>query len=188
MIAVRDALGADRNDIVAMLARAFQEDPAAVWLQPDPAERKAEALAGFAMLFDLDAAGLRLTTPDRTAASLWLFSTESARAANAHTSSSAANETPHTRRSRLMMASLDAHKPAGDFWHLQLVGCEPERQGTGLGAAVVRAGLVRIGSDAAYLETANERNLGFYRAMGFTLLQEWDIPEGGPHYWSMVRS
>lgn len=37
-----------------------------------------------------------------------------------------------------------------------------------------------------YLETAKESNVRLYRKLGFTLIGEWDAPEVGPHFWSML--
>ena len=84
--------------------------------------------------------------------------------------------------------AVEAHMPAGDFWYLHIAGCDPAAQGKGLGAAVVRAGLSRAaGRLPAYLETATERNLGFYRALGFDIVDDWHVPGGGPRFWSMLR-
>jgi ribosomal protein S18 acetylase RimI-like enzyme len=84
--------------------------------------------------------------------------------------------------------AVEAHMPAGDFWYLHIAGCDPAVQGKGLGAAVVRAGLSRAaGRLPAYLETATERNLGFYRALGFEIVDDWHVPGGGPRFWSMLR-
>lgn len=39
-----------------------------------------------------------------------------------------------------------------------------------------------------YLETATERNLGLYRALGFEVIDTWVVPRGGPRFWSMLRT
>lgn len=188
MIDVRDATDADREAIVAVMARAFANATASTWLQPDAAKRKANALVRFGKVFDHTKGGIRLTAANCEAACLWHFSTESERRAHAQTSVSPPDtETAEAKRVRLMMASIEAHAPAGDYWHLQLVGCEPSQQGTGLGAAVLRRGLERVSGHTAYLETTSAKNVGFYRALGFTLMHEWDVPEGGPHFWSMAQ-
>ena len=52
---------------------------------------------------------------------------------------------------------------------------------------MVQAGLDRIGDAPVYLETGKQRNLGFYQSLGFHVCDEWDVPGGGPHFWSMLR-
>jgi hypothetical protein len=61
-------------------------------------------------------------------------------------------------------------------------------QGKGWGSAAIRQGLTRAGSEGlpVYLETAKESNVGLYRKLGFKLVGEWDVPTGGPHFWSML--
>jgi hypothetical protein len=186
---VREATAADRDAIVAMFGRAFENDPVSAWLNLDPKERASQMEASYRWVFDDAASGMRLTTAACEAASLWVFSAASDRAAAAQAGGDKAptEELPSERRMRMMMESLQVHKPDGDFWHLELAGCEPASQGKGLGAAVVGAGLDRISGHPAYLETANPANLGFYRMLGFSVREEWDVGENGPHYWSMIR-
>jgi len=184
---IRDAFEADREAIAAMFTRAFANDPAVVWCQPDPVERAAQTVVSFGRAFDRDADGMRLTTTGCEAATLWQFCARSRSPkgqANLPDPQGAA-ETMTARRRRLMMEALEAHKPAGDYWYLHVAGCEPTNQGTGLGAMVVRGGLERIEGFPAYLETANEQNLGFYRSLGFEVTEEWSVPDDGPRFWSM---
>jgi len=84
--------------------------------------------------------------------------------------------------------AIDAHMPAQPFWYLHVLGCDPDEQGRGFGAAMVRAGLSRAaGRLPCYLETATERNLGFYAALGFRVTGEWQAARSGPRFWSMLR-
>jgi len=50
-------------------------------------------------------------------------------------------------------------------------------------------GLERVAGSGlpAYLETATERNLSFYRAIGFEILSDWRVAKDGPRFWSMWR-
>ncbi len=38
-----------------------------------------------------------------------------------------------------------------------------------------------------YLETATERNLGFYQGLGFRVTDEWRVGRDGPLFWSMLN-
>ena len=74
--------------------------------------------------------------------------------------------------------------------HLYLValGVDPERQGQGLGRALLRPGLERADSEAkvCYLETFLERTAEFYGGLGFEVVRQDALP-GGPAFWCMRR-
>ncbi|MCP2262017.1 Acetyltransferase (GNAT) family protein [Streptoalloteichus tenebrarius] len=83
----------------------------------------------------------------------------------------------------------EPYKPSEPHWWLATVGVRSELQGRGLGAAVLRAGLVEVdrSGSPAFLETSDERNVRLYRRLGFEVTAELDIPGGGPHTWFMRR-
>ena len=176
-----------------MLARAFADDPAVSFIFPDRAERVRRLPHLFALLFDQDSHGLRLVTAGGEAATLWR--------------EPGSNRTrridllfqawPMWRifgsafgRAMTVSDAIDAHFPSGDYWYLHIAGCDPGAQGRGFGRAAVRSGLERVaGSNLpVYLETATERNLAFYRGLGFAVTGEWSVPKGGPRFWSMMRA
>ena len=90
-------------------------------------------------------------------------------------------------------AAVDAvvapHHPHGPHWYLGAVGVRPERQGSGLGTAVLAPVLERCDREgrAAVLETASERAVAFHERLGFAVHAELDAPGGGPHLWIMRR-
>nr|WP_298669071.1 GNAT family N-acetyltransferase [uncultured Sphingomonas sp.] len=189
---MRVAGNADRDAIAAMLARAFQDDPATSWILPDPADRARRLPRLFRLLFDGDAGGMRLVTPGGEAATLWrgpgdadLSTWEIVRNAPALLHALGIGG---ARRALIVSDAIAAHHPGGDYWYLHIAGCDTVAQGKGLGGMAVRGGLERgAGRLPAYLETATERNLGFYRALGFEITDEWHVPKGGPRFWSMLR-
>lgn len=191
MTIVRLAGDAERARVAAMLGRAFADDPAMSWIFPDAANRAMRLPCLFALLFDEDAGGMRLMTANGEAATLW-------RPPGAPTTGIVTmlrHAWPLWRalganlpRALRLANAVEAHMPSGDFWYLHLAGCDPAAQGRGFGGAVVRAGLNRVARRfPAYLETATERNLGFYQALGFAVTDEWAVPGGGPRFWSMHR-
>lgn len=189
-VQVRDATPEDRDAVAAMLARAFDDDPVLDWLMPDPAVRARRVPGMFAAFFTGDGPpGMRLATPGCEAATLWR-------------APGAAKEEDgglpglwHAwrlfggalLRGKRVGDAIAAHFPPQPFWYLHIAGCDPAHQGKGLGRAVVQAGLDRIGNVPVYLETAKERNLGFYQSLGFAVTDEWSVPRGGPRFWSMIR-
>ncbi|MFV2114496.1 GNAT family N-acetyltransferase [Micromonospora sp. LOL_025] len=83
-------------------------------------------------------------------------------------------------------ASLRSAEPA---LLLATVGVRRTDQGRGLGARVLRPGLVeadRAGLPAV-LETSSEPNVRFYRRLGFAVTGQARVPDGGPEVWAMRR-
>ena len=191
---VRVAGNADRARIAAVLARAFADDPAMAFLFPD-ADRRAKRLPLlFASLFDGDAAGgMRLITGGGEAATLWRGPGQGR--------TGLLGLLPHLLpllrtfgagigRGLAVSRAIDAHMPSTPHWYLHIAGCDPTAQGQGHGGAAIRSGLARIAGSGlpVYLETANPANLGFYQSLGFGVAGAWDVPRGGPRFWSMLRA
>lgn len=190
---IREAAAADRPAIAAMLARAFADDPAMTYIFPDPRDRAKRLPRLFAILFDVDAGGMRLITGDVEAATLWQ-----------RPGASRATRMDMVRRVIPLVGALgfvlpralrvgdalEAHAPTGRHWYLHIAGVDPAHQGKGLGGASIREGLARATADGVptYLETATERNVGLYRSLGFEVTSEWSVPKGGPKFWSMLRA
>jgi len=182
-----------RRMIAAMLSRAFFDDPAIGWIFPDPVLRSKRLPKLFALLFDSDAdKGMRLVTERGEAATLWrapgqahggMIETLTYLLPMLGCFGSAIG------RGIAVGNAIEAHMPTGNFWYLHIAGCDPIHQGKGIGGAAVRAGLERAvdGRFPAYLETPLEKNISFYRAMGFVVTDEWTVPKGGPRFWSMWR-
>jgi GNAT superfamily N-acetyltransferase len=80
------------------------------------------------------------------------------------------------------------HVP-GRHWYLATLGVDPARQGQGIGSALILPVLERADAEGlpCYLETERERNLLFYRKHHFEVASEDDLPDGGPHFWTMRR-
>lgn len=74
------------------------------------------------------------------------------------------------------------------YWYLALVATAPEARGRGLATAVLEPALEAAEGDApALLETSNERNVGFYRKLGFEVTRELPAADGAPTVWTMRR-
>ncbi len=74
-------------------------------------------------------------------------------------------------------------------WYLMLLGVDPPRQGQGVGGALIQPILARADADRlpCYLETQKQINVPFYQRHGFAVVVESDLPDNGPHYWTMKR-
>jgi ribosomal protein S18 acetylase RimI-like enzyme len=191
---IRVAGNCDRDPVAAMLARAFADDPAMSFIFPGREQRLKRLPNLFRLLFDADEnAGMRLLTAGGEAATLWRGP------GRTHTTviEMLLQAWPMWRtfggalgRALSVSNAIEAHFPPGDYWYLHIAGCDTAAQGKGLGGAAVRSGIDRVAGSGlpAYLETATERNLGFYRALGFEVTGEWAVPKGGPCFWSMLRA
>ena len=82
---------------------------------------------------------------------------------------------------------IESRIPDEPLWFLDSIGVEPDRQGEGIGGALVEFGLDQARRDKvpAFLETGIARNVAYYERFGFRLVEEGDAPLGGPHVWFM---
>jgi ribosomal protein S18 acetylase RimI-like enzyme len=81
---------------------------------------------------------------------------------------------------------LESFVPS-EAWYLEVLGVDPDAQGAGLGAALIQHGLSLAGAAGAgaFLETSVARNVPYYERFGFEVVEEADMPGGGPHVWFM---
>ncbi len=79
----------------------------------------------------------------------------------------------------------------GPHWYLWALGVAPERQGQGIGGALLAPILARADAEGlpCYLETQTEANVAFYARRGFEVLAADELP-GQPvsvPMWYMAR-
>lgn len=189
---MRLATRTDARAIAAMLGRAFQDDPAFSYIFPDPHTRARQLPKLFALLYDSDGrAGLRLVSEGLEATTLW----RAPGRAIVGWGEILRHAVPFLGalgtalpRALAVSGAIEAQMPSGAFWYLQIAGCDPAHQGKGWGRQALVAGLERAaGRLPCYLETATERNLGFYASLGFAVTGEWRVGRDGPQFWSMLR-
>jgi ribosomal protein S18 acetylase RimI-like enzyme len=188
---------AGEDDVPALaqvLARAFMDDPVAMWsCRPDSLRA--------AVLDRFQATRLRQllpyeqvwTTAERTCAALW--------APPGHALTTPRDDLELARcmlHPRLVwrmplvargLLEIQRQHPADPpHWYLAVLGTDPSAQGQGLGSAILRPVLERCDADgvAAYLESSKERNIDFYARHGFRVTAELRLPRG-PSVWPMWR-
>jgi len=187
----RDQLG-EASDV---LARAFQDDPAWVWLLPD-AERRRRLLPWlFRVGFDVTAADVWSTAGPILGAARWLPPGRPAMRVGPtlralvttpfHLGTATGAFLSYGRAVEQMRADV----AAGPHWYLAGIGVDPSQQRQGVGGALLRPGLEaseQAGLPAVLL-TNNEANLPFYESHGFAVVRQGRTPEDGPRAWAMVR-
>ncbi len=91
------------------------------------------------------------------------------------------------RRWSEVFEALDALHPPEPHWYLGALGVDPGLHGRGIGSALLADWLEGVDRDArlAYLETDRVENVGFYRRVGFEVVDETAI--FGARVWCMRR-
>ena len=76
---------------------------------------------------------------------------------------------------------MHPHEP---HWYLASLGTAVDRQGKGVGRALMRPvlGALRRRGLPCYLESSKERNVPFYRRHGFEVVEEVPLPATGPSH------
>ncbi|MET8133506.1 GNAT family N-acetyltransferase [Streptomyces sp. NPDC005251] len=196
-VAIRVAGEADRELVVRLLDEAFQDDPVSNWVFPAPAHRRATHPKLMAAFADAVLAEGRIDlAEDGSACALWL----SVPAGNhdgegdgededAPAQLRAAVDPDNERVELIGRLTADIHPEGRAHAYLWMIGVAPERQGEGLGRALIESVLDRCDREglAAYLEASNARSRALYERLGFVLTgRPLDLPDG-PRMWPMWR-
>ena len=192
---VERADAADVAVLSAALARAFDDDPLSLYLFGRPLTRA----AGLARFFALQLRHTYLrhgevwTTADRAGAALWAPPAMPRPGAMDLVRllpvvpylSVWGRKTPDVVR---LLAAYEQARPRQAHWYLGTLGTDPDRQGRGVGSALLRVVLDRLDVDGvpAYLESSKESNLSFYARHGFEVTGQITTPRG-PTLWLMWR-
>ena len=177
-----------------VLARAFQDDPAWVWVIPDPERRAATLPWLFRIGFEVTSADV-WTTPAVEGVARWLPPGGGALRLGASLRALVATPlrlreaTPRFLAYGRAVESLRARVAPGSHWYLAGIGVDPAEQRRGVGAALVGPGIEGSIRDRvpAVLLTNSAANLSFYGGHGFEVVREGETPAGGPHAWALVR-
>lgn len=196
MVKAVPATVADIGVLSVALARAFDDDPLSLYLFGGPRLRA----AGLARFFALQLRHTYLrhgevwTTADRAGAALWAPPTmprpggmDLVRILPVVPYLSIwGRKTPAVVR---LLSAYERARPRQAHWYLGTLGTDPDRQGHGVGSALLRVVLDRLDMDGvpAYLESSKERNLAFYHRHGFEVTGQITTPRG-PTLWLMWRA
>jgi ribosomal protein S18 acetylase RimI-like enzyme len=196
---IRRATAGDIPVLAAMLARAFTADPFFAYLAGDAPERSQRMRDGWRAILRHASAGLESTwtTEDRAGAAVWI---PPGRAASAFFDQllmlPAFARLTGWGRLRSVSAAMEAlerhrhHHAPTPHWYLSALGVEPERQGEGIGSALLGPALAQADADGVpcYLETAVGRNVLLYERHGFEVVEELVLPNTDVHGWLMLRA
>ncbi|MFB4422018.1 GNAT family N-acetyltransferase [Streptomyces sp. QL37] len=191
-VRVRRADQRDRDQVVRILEEAFHHDPVSSWVFPDEEHRRAVHGRFLGVFADITLEEGRVDLlEDGTAAALWL-SVPAGEPEEDDETPALMRETadPDNERAELvgrLTGAVHPHDRAHEY--LLMIGVSPERQGEGIGEALMRGVLERCDQEGtpAYLEASSERSRGLYERLGFTFTgRTVDLPQGPP-MWPMWR-
>ena len=187
------ATAADTDALSQVIADAFHDLPQSQWLIGDPAARRDILPGYFRILVEHAlASGTVHTTPDRSAAALWIpIGADGASPPRDYAARLAEVTGPWADRFTAFDAALERHHPANfAHHHLAILAVHPTRQRQGTGTALLRAyhQVLDQGLNLpAYLEAAQWRTRQLYRRHGYLPSGVFYLPDGGPPMFPMAR-
>jgi ribosomal protein S18 acetylase RimI-like enzyme len=181
------------------LGRAFFDDPLWSWVLPDD-DRRRRVLGPFMTIgvrYGCAYGRVDATAPVVDGSAVWLVPGDTDFDPERGMPLGLADAprllgTEAFERFGLVMAHMGGlhhqHAPE-EHWYLMILGVDPARQRMGLGGTMLQPVLRETDRDGrrCYLETQKAANVPFYRAHGFAVVEETDVPGGGPHLWLMAR-
>ena len=84
---------------------------------------------------------------------------------------------PALPRQQRILARWAKHDPDEPHWHIGPIGVHPERQGYGVGSALLGSFLEMVDEQqrAGYLETDVDRNVALYERFGFAVIAREEV-------------
>jgi GNAT superfamily N-acetyltransferase len=181
------AVPADIEALSQLIAAAFHDLAVSRWLIPDPDARRALFPGYFRIILQhAMAVGLVRTTPQRTAAALWLPATGPGAPPDGYAAQLAEATGPFLDRFVAFDEELARHHPVGVFHHhLAILAVRPDQQDQGIGTALLQAHDATFDWQgiAGYLEASDERTRDLYLRHGYTDHgAPIRLPDGPPMY------
>ncbi|WP_351232518.1 GNAT family N-acetyltransferase [Streptomyces sp. NPDC002133] len=191
-VQIRQAGADDRDTVARLLDEAFMDDPVSSWVFPDEGHRRKVHGIFMGVFLDIALAEGRVDmAEDGTAAALWLHVPAGAPDEEDDTPARMREiADPDNERTELIgRLTGEIHPHDREHEYLLLIAVSPDRQGEGLGSALIALVLERCDRDGvpAYLEASSARSSRLYERLGFAFTgRTVDLPDG-PHMWPMWR-
>ena len=199
-LGIRPAVTDDVDACATVLARAFQDDPGGIVIDPDPVGR-AEMFRGFFRVFvaaSLSEGGNLVVAGEPIEGIASWFGPErhgpSGEAMYAHGFGDVLKRLGPEASQRMLAMTGELERQherliTGPHLRLEFFGVEPGRQGSGIGSALIEHGHRRADELGlrCYLETFTEPNVRYYERRGYRTVGEYVVGDGVPVY-GMVRS
>jgi ribosomal protein S18 acetylase RimI-like enzyme len=191
---VRRATGADVPAVASMLVRAFDDDPVARYMFAGTRRRR----LGLHSFYTSELRrhylpeGHVYVTEDLSGAALWGppgRARHPVRELLQLVPTAPFLLSPHTINAFRLLFTVESLQPTEPHWYLFTLGTAPERQGKGVGSALLRTVLTQVDElgEPAYLESSKERNIALYARFGFSVIDLVPSKPGTPSIWRMWR-
>ncbi|HVL88656.1 MAG TPA: GNAT family N-acetyltransferase [Actinomycetota bacterium] len=193
-------LSVDRVTTAAEIqGRAFFDDPLFAYVFPDLSERRNALpwLMGVGLRYGISFGEVHTNAGEMRAHAVWLppgrtdVDQDGMHVSGFGDAPSVMSAASITRFGAFLeqVGPVHAQLMPDPHWYLMILGVDPPHQGKGIGGAMMQSVLARADADRlpCYLETAQERNVGFYRRFGFEVVNEHWIGDDGPRVWMMTR-
>ncbi len=190
---IRRATADDVDSMAAQMARTFWDDPVAMYVFPKEPRREAGLRAFFRtqMKADYLSFGGCYMAEGYEGSAIWgpagkpMLTGLRGILTMVPVLPYVATNLAATLRLLNLVESLHPHEP---HWYLASLGTAVERQGKGIGGALMQPVLAHCDAEGVpcYLESSKERNVPFYRRHGFEVVKEVRLPDGPP-MWTMWR-
>jgi ribosomal protein S18 acetylase RimI-like enzyme len=169
--------------VISTIVAAFLTDPPARFAWPSPHDYlQAMPLATREFAGASFKHGTAYVTADFSGAALWLPpGVEPNGEALEKVFRDTANR-EHFDDLRAAFEKMEQSHPREPHWYLPQIGVEPNAQGKGFGAALMRHALARCDQERAlaYLEASKPENIPFYQRYGFEVIGEIRIGAAPP--------
>jgi GNAT superfamily N-acetyltransferase len=183
------ATAADAAEVATLIAAAFGPLATAAWLVPDPALRPGVMYRDFRIIVDHAVVhGEIHLTADRSAAAVWFPRIGPVPEPADYDRLLVAACGDATPRFRILDALFEQHHPDQPHHHLALLAVAADRQGAGLGTALLEHHHRRLDADdiPAYLEASSAGSRDLYARHGYQARAPFTLPDGTP-FWPMWR-
>lgn len=180
--------GEKQSELIDVLMLAFSTDPIARFGMP----RANQYLNGMRIVFGgfsetAIESGCAWLCTDHGGAAMWL-------PPGVHESEEGMDEMPQFIEPERMdeflglLGQMEASHPDRPHWYLGFIGVDIDRQGEGLGSALMKTSLQPVdeAGDLAYLVSSNIRNVPLYERFGFEVTSEIQVGNS-PVVYPMVR-
>ncbi|TDB71851.1 GNAT family N-acetyltransferase [Micromonospora sp. KC721] len=172
--------------VAARIADAFQVLAATVWLVPEASKREAALTGHFEILVDHAMRhGLVYGTADRAGVAVWFPQVGEPAPPPADYDARLAGACGEwIDRFRHLDALFEAHHPHDEHHHLAFLAVAPQRQGQGIGTALLRHHHAVLDAEQvpAYLEASSESSRDLYARHGYVGREPFRLPDGTPFF------
>jgi ribosomal protein S18 acetylase RimI-like enzyme len=193
-VEVRKAANTDAARVVAVLARAFDDDPFVNWMAAQDKRRARRIYDAMALAYRMVANYHEVyTTEGVHGAALWAppgkWQTNLLYQLRLLPQAAKVSGWKRMLTVGAGLNAVEQKHPEQPHYYLYVLGTDPVDQGKGVGSQLVQPVLEKCDRERmpAYLESSKEKNVPFYERHGFRVVERFQVPNGGPPLWLMWR-